>query len=188
MTLCLESKDKVNRRKAIQSLSLICGGTLFGVDSFLRGQAVVGAVDGRKLLSLADIDLLEEVAETIIPATRSCPGAKAAGIGSFMAEIVVDYYTPEERETFIKGIPQLKNDCLTRYGRNFKKLSPSQRHAFLMGYEQSQAFECYFMIKQLTVWGYLSSEVGQTEALALNPVPGRYEGCIPLQPGQRCWA
>ncbi|MCU0354758.1 MAG: gluconate 2-dehydrogenase subunit 3 family protein, partial [Cytophagales bacterium] len=32
------------------------------------------------------------------------------------------------------------------------------------------------------------SEIGATQALEYVPVPGRYEGCIDLKPGQKSWA
>ena len=44
------------------------------------------------------------------------------------------------------------------------------------------------MIKQMTVWGYFSSEVGATQALRYVPVPGRFEGCIPYNEGEKAWA
>ncbi|MGH2553929.1 MAG: gluconate 2-dehydrogenase subunit 3 family protein [Chitinophagaceae bacterium] len=47
----------------------------------------------------------------------------------------------------------------------------------------------YFtMMKHLTLWGYFTSETGCREALRYNPVPGRYEGCVPYNKGDRAWA
>jgi hypothetical protein len=44
------------------------------------------------------------------------------------------------------------------------------------------------MMKQLTVWGYFTSEVGATKALRYVAVPTRYEGCIPYKKGDKAWA
>jgi len=47
----------------------------------------------------------------------------------------------------------------------------------------------YFrMMKELTLWGYFTSEVGATKALRYVAVPGRYEGCIPYKKGDKAWA
>jgi hypothetical protein len=46
----------------------------------------------------------------------------------------------------------------------------------------------FTMIKQLTIWGYFSSEPGITKALRYNPIPGRYEGCVPYQDGEKAWS
>ena len=46
----------------------------------------------------------------------------------------------------------------------------------------------YSMLLQLTLWGYFISEPGATQALRYNPVPGRYEGCVPYQKGDKAWS
>ena len=46
----------------------------------------------------------------------------------------------------------------------------------------------YFtMMKQLTLFGFFTSEVGATEVLRYEAVPGRYEGCVPYN-GEPAWA
>lgn len=44
------------------------------------------------------------------------------------------------------------------------------------------------LVKELTLFGYFTSEVGCKEALAYDPIPGAYQGCIPLEKGQKAWA
>lgn len=44
------------------------------------------------------------------------------------------------------------------------------------------------IMKELTLFGYFTSEPGCKEALAYLPIPGRYEGCVTLEPGQKAWA
>jgi hypothetical protein len=44
------------------------------------------------------------------------------------------------------------------------------------------------LAKELTLFGYFTSEPGATKALDFIPIPGRYEGCIPLKPGQKAYA
>ncbi len=46
----------------------------------------------------------------------------------------------------------------------------------------------YTMMKQLTLWGYFSSEIGMTKALRHNPVPGRYDGNLPYNKGEKAWS
>lgn len=46
----------------------------------------------------------------------------------------------------------------------------------------------YFtMMKQLTLFGFFTSEVGATEVLRYEAVPGRYDGCATYQ-GEPAWA
>ncbi|SOD95161.1 gluconate 2-dehydrogenase subunit 3 family protein [Spirosoma fluviale] len=46
----------------------------------------------------------------------------------------------------------------------------------------------FTMLKDLTLTGYFTSEIGATQALEYVAVPGRYDGCITLKPGQKAWA
>ncbi len=44
----------------------------------------------------------------------------------------------------------------------------------------------YFtMVKQLTLLGYFTSEIGATQAQRYIPVPGRYDGCVPYTKGDK---
>ena len=47
----------------------------------------------------------------------------------------------------------------------------------------------YFkMIKQLTISGYFTSEIGSTKALRHVAVPGRYEACVDYKKGDHLWS
>jgi hypothetical protein len=47
----------------------------------------------------------------------------------------------------------------------------------------------YFtMIKQLTLFGFFTSEAGATQVLRHMPIPGRYDGALAYKPGDRAWA
>lgn len=43
-------------------------------------------------------------------------------------------------------------------------------------------------VKELTLVGYYTSEVGAREELQYLHTPGRYEGCLPLEEVGRTWA
>ncbi|MBT2785000.1 MULTISPECIES: gluconate 2-dehydrogenase subunit 3 family protein [unclassified Halomonas] len=59
----------------------------------------------------------------------------------------------------------------------------SQEHA-----ESEEALPHYFtMMKQLTLFGFFTSEVGATEVLRYEAVPGSYDGCAPYN-GEPAWA
>ena len=44
------------------------------------------------------------------------------------------------------------------------------------------------MMKELTLLGYYTSEAGATRELRYEPVPGRYDGCVPFTTIGRTWA
>lgn len=46
----------------------------------------------------------------------------------------------------------------------------------------------FTLVKELTILGYFSSEIGCTQALAYVPIPGRYDGVVKLKDNQKAWA
>ncbi|WP_240163583.1 gluconate 2-dehydrogenase subunit 3 family protein [Spirosoma taeanense] len=71
--------------------------------------------------------------------------------------------------------------------REVTKVENSQ--ADLQMPEAKKKYTPFFTIlKDLTLTGYFTSEVGCTQALEYVAVPGRYDGCVPLKPGQKAWA
>jgi len=208
----------MNRREALSSVVLLLGGTIIGADAFLSGCKTIGKKE--EFFATSDIALLDEVGETILPATASSPGAKEARIGDFMKVIVTDCYNENDQNIFIGGIKKLNEASKKKYGKDFMNLAAGQKHELLVALDKKakdhqdainkrnnnltpeQKYEKehkankdvedsphYFaMMKQLTLWGYFTSEPGATKALCYLPVPGHYDGCIPYKKGDKAWA
>ncbi|MEO6004139.1 MAG: gluconate 2-dehydrogenase subunit 3 family protein [Opitutus sp.] len=180
----------MNRREAVVALGTIFAGTIFGAHRMMAGLANSLAGGSGFSFSSDDLQLLDEIGETILPATADSGGAKAVHIAEFMQEIVRDFYMPQERTAFAEGLQQIQTRSGANHGgRTFVQLSGSEREAVLLELEHLKPRpEGYTMLKQLTVWGFFSSEIGATQARAHVPVPGRYEGCVTISPGTRAWA
>lgn len=182
----------MKRRSALKLTATILGGTIFGSEFFLSG--CNPGTSGAAMFSELDIVLLDEIGETILPETEDSPGAKAARIGLFMSEIVTDCYSQDEQSIFIDGLETIKSRAHEVFDTDFDRLSAPQRLKFLDRFENEAKVlpegqpHFFKMMKQLTVWGYFSSEPGATKALRYNPVPGRYIGCYPYEDGDKAWA
>jgi hypothetical protein len=190
----------MNRREALSSVALLLGGTIIGAEAFLSGCTNADRNVGAAGLDFSkdDIAFLDEVGETIIP-TTSTPGAKATKIGDFMHTIVRDCYDPKEQQMFVDGIKKLEEECNKKNGKGFLSCTPEQRHDFLVELDKEQKDYMakkkpddpphYFRaMKELTIWGYFTSEIGATKALRYVAVPGKYEGCVPYKKGDKAWA
>ena len=173
------------------------GGTIIGTEFFLSG-CKSDRTKVNDLFTAEDVVLLNEIGETILPETAT-PGAKAANVGKFMVLMVNDCYTPEEQKIFTKGMAALQERSDKKYGKTFMELDTRQKTELLTALDQeqkeetknkqAQAFVHYFrMMKELTLLGYFTSEVGCTKALRYIPVPGKYVGCIPYRKGDKAWA
>ena len=180
----------MNRREALVLMASGFTGTIFGAARMLAsaGPGPEGARAG--VLTDADRALLNEFGETILPATQGSGGAKAADVAAFMDDVVANFYDERERAAFAAGLIEIESASRGRFsGRGFGELAPPERTVLVMGFERaSPQPEFYRMIKQATLWGYFSSEVGATQAMAHVAVPGRYEGVVTVAPSTRAWS
>jgi len=185
--------EAMNRRKALILTSTVVGGTIIGSEYFLSGCTPKVKKDAP--FSDTDIIVLDEIGEVILPESNLSPGAKAANIGSFMVTIVADCYDEKEQEIFKKGITELDRRSNALYDDDFLKLDQQQRHDLLVLLDseakatpEQEPVHYFSMMKQLTIWGYFTSEPGTTKALRYIPVPGEFKGCIPYTKGDKAWA
>jgi hypothetical protein len=180
----------MNRREALVLMAAGFTGTIFGARRMLAGiEGATGSTQTR-FLTDADCVLLNEVGETILPTTPGSGGAKAANVAAFMEDAVANFYDVKEQATFRAGLGDLQEMSRSMFaGRGFLELTAAERHDLLMSLEESKPQpEFYRMIKQLALWGYLTSEVGATHAMAHVAVPGRFEGIVTIAPGTKAWS
>lgn len=183
----------MDRREALKITATLFGGALIGSQSYLT--SCTSNTANSWIFSEENISLLDEIGEVILPETEDSPGAKAAKIGEFMKSIVSDCYNEKEQEIFSNGLIRFKEICQKLFGKSFFKMVGEEKFSLLITLDQeakennSEENPHFFtMIKQLTIWGYFSSEPGITKALRYNPIPGRYEGCVPYQDGEKAWS
>lgn len=211
----------MDRRELLKMIAVLTGSAMVGGEFLLSGcGAGGGSASG---FTEKNISLLDEIAETIIPATQT-PGARAAQVGNYMKVMVTDCYRDAEQKTFMEGIEKLEEACRKTNGKSFMECSPAQRHDFLVTLEkeakeynnvrnervktareahekankdlpwkqQTEFFaeppHYYTMMKQLTLSGYFTSEIGATQTLRYLAVPGRYDGNYPYVKGDKAWA
>jgi hypothetical protein len=182
----------MERREALKLTAAILGGSVIGSQVFLSGCST--PKERSDLLLEDDVPLLDEISETILPDSEQSPGAKAAHIGEFMKTMVNDCYNKEEKAIFIKGLDIIDKGANTAHGEDFIDLSAEQRLEVLTKFDaeakkSQDADQPHFftMMKELTIWGYFTSELGATKALRYNPIPRRFEGCLPYN-GENAWA
>lgn len=123
----------MERRELLKMIAVLTGGVVIGGEVFLSGCKTAGKTDAG--FTAANISLLDEIGETIIPATTT-PGAKAAKIGEFMKVIVSDCYTEKQQTAFTNGISTLEEACKKMNGEKFMDCTPEQRHDFLVSLEK----------------------------------------------------
>lgn len=188
----------MNRREALARVAWIMGGAVVGANLFLEGCTREATKNVESLFEPATVDFLGDIADTILPPTSS-PGAKEAGVGSFIPVMVKDCYTPADQQTFVEGLTLLENASKEQFGRRFQELDPSERTGLLAlidkqakDHQRDKTGEdpnhYFHLFKQLTLLGFFTSELGATKALRYVQVPGKYDGDYPYKKGDKAWA
>ncbi|MEO8335185.1 MAG: gluconate 2-dehydrogenase subunit 3 family protein [bacterium] len=187
----------MNRREAVARLFAITGTMAVGGELFLAGCRAPEAAKRTVAFSTADIALMDEIADTIIPATDT-PGAKAAKVGAFMAMTAHDCYDDASYASLRGGLQTIDDASRKRHGKSFMDSTPADRTTLLDELDADQRAHTlkrsagepvhYFrLMKELTLIGYFSSEIGCTKALRYVESPGSYDGNAPYKKGDRAW-
>lgn len=126
----------MKRRRFISSMTIAFTGVAVGSQCiFSSCEADITA----SYFTEEDILLLDEIGETIIPATNNSPGAKAAKIGEFMNVYVSDCYTLNDQEVFRNGLSTFRKYCFKKFKNDFFKLSLSQKKEILSDLDKQAA-------------------------------------------------
>lgn len=215
----------MDRREAVRNMAFLMGGALSAttIGVFLDSCTSPSTKTKGNLFADDQLKLITEVADIIIPTTSS-PGAKAAGVGPFIALMVKDCYPEDAQNAFVKGLEDLEAQSKDQFKKSFLEITPEQRtqllsklreetiaatkaeketldkqqeadaakqtgFASILPKEKPKTEPRFFsIIRDLTLLGYFTSEIGATKAMAYVDIPGRYDGCVDLKPGQKVWA
>ncbi len=182
----------MNRREAVKATTLLVGGVWITSTGLLDACAPDSRRSASsKVLTLDDQNLMEEIADTILPTTASSPGAKAAGVGPVINLLLTDCHKPDEQQRLVDGLKDFRRKCDNRCGGAFASLPQAKREQFVREIDaeaKKSGDKHYFVLaRALALDSYFTSQVGLTKALRYMLTPGRWVGCIPLQPGQPAW-
>ena len=130
----------IDRREAIRRVSAMLGGVAFVGGTSLLTACEKSSVQVETLpakFSAGDVAYLDEIAETILPATKT-PGAKAAKTGAFMALMVTESYSAAEQRVFRDGMKKIDEASKKANGVAFMQATPEQRLRVLGAFDRQQ--------------------------------------------------
>lgn len=186
------SNKLIGRREALRRAAMLLGGAL----SAPAMAGVLAGCDSRSTgdgaLTSEQLELVATVAEHIIPETDT-PGARGAGAHVFIDKMLAEHYPAAEKQRVLDGLAALDARARKANGAPFIRCSADEQRALLARVDQ-EAFadraqpHWFRTIKELTILGYYTSEVGATQELAHIAVPGRFDPCVPFEQIGRTWA
>ncbi len=199
--------DGIDRREALRRAAAVLGGAL---SSSLAAGVLAGCEACRqpagtwrpRALRADQAELVATIAEHILPETDT-PGARAVGVHQFIDALLAEAFPADERDRFVAGLAEVDRRARQSCGHAFLECAAAAQRTLLEklasppdplsatrrgGTQDDLAVRFFRTLKQLTLVGYYTSEIGATRELHHTPVPGRYDGCVPLAQIGRTWA
>lgn len=179
----------INRRDAIHRMAALLGGTLSAplVAGMLSGCQPSGRSDWTpQTLTAHQNALATELAERIIPATDT-PGAKAAQVNRFIDLMLTDWYPDDAAARFLQGLDTVDPRAQDLHGLPFLECTSDHQTQVVAAFAEAARRAdpppppFFSMLKEMTMVGYYNSEIGQNQELEYRMVPGRYDGCVPVE-------
>lgn len=152
---------------------------------------------------------LSALADTIVPVTDT-PGALAANVPALVDAMLVNWAAPDTREAITSALARLDAVAQGKHGKGFAALSPGERTALLTDHDKASlkavppppgakpavvfapatyvVDQGYLRVKGLIISLFYSSEIGLTQELVYEHVPGTWQPSIKLEPGMRPFA
>jgi gluconate 2-dehydrogenase gamma chain len=196
----------MNRREALRRTAMLMGGALSApaIVGVLNGCTAKPGIDWKpEFLSQEQGSIVSRLAEILIPATDT-PGAKEVGVPGFIDKMLKDVYSKEEQQSFLDGLKSFNDRAAGELGDPFQELEADDQLSYVervhkedvekyasSRYSRPPAPKPFLLtVKELTLLGYFTSEVGATQVLQYSAVPGAYNGCVPLSEAGngRTWA
>jgi gluconate 2-dehydrogenase gamma chain len=195
----MSDNSLMNRREVLQRVAMLMGGAISApaVLAVLNGCSPKPSAGWQPLfLSKEEGAMVEDVAELILPRTTT-PGAREVGVPAFIDVILKDVYPTEDQARFVSGLKDFDTQAQSAHGKPFLQLQPAQRMSFLQqvhdaaaAAEKVQADKdvpagerkrpFVLMMKELTLLGFFTSQIGATQVLQYVAVPGGFQACIPI--------
>lgn len=199
----------MNRREAIERAALVLGYAI-------TGPTLAGVLGGCKanpelnfkpeFFTEAQGALIATVSEIIMPRTDT-PGAKDVGVPMFIDQMLKTVYPKEGQDAFIKNLTGFDEGARETYGKNFSDCKEEEQLAYFKKHHDAavqstagglssgwwnagvtSAKPFILEVKELTLVGFFTSEVGATQVLQYKQVPGPFKGCVPLAEVGKTWA
>ena len=202
----------MNRREFLQCTALLISGASASQLGFSLSQEQQVYLAAAANYNTGEVDFLTDaqrriiaaVAEVIIPRTDT-PGAIDAGVPRYIELMAADWMKDEERLVFQAGLEDMETRIPREYGEPIDRLGQKTQLSILEEMEEAASASSWYefantqrqfisdapficQIKELTVWGFFTSEVGSKQVLRFNPMPGRFDGDFPLARDESTWA
>lgn len=148
--------------------------------------------------------IIAAMTEVVIPRTDT-PGAIDAGVPRYIELMVANWMEEGERNIFDTGLADIETRIPREYGKPFHELPADDQLAIMEDLESAASESSWYdfanvqrefisdapficQLKELTIYGFFTSEAGSKQVLRYDPMPMEFDGEYPLSENDSTWA
>jgi gluconate 2-dehydrogenase gamma chain len=202
----------MNRRELLQCAAILISGasasqlgfTLSAEQTVYLANAPDYNSTAVDYFSPAQRKIVAAMSEVIIPRTDT-PGAIDAGVPKYIELMAANWLNDGERTIFNAGLQDIETRIPKEYGSPFDQLSAAQQLQILEALENDASDSQWYefgntlrefisdapficQLKELTIWGFFTSQEGASQVLRYDPMPMYFDGDIPLASDESSWS
>jgi len=160
--------------------------------------------------------LVEKILDALLPTTEFSPGFQAVNAIQIFDNTLAKLWKKEDQEDFKAGLAQLANwfkvnhkvkidqasdehitEFMSAHMGKLKNKDKEKRDGLIWAEKENLKpeqmddhlfYKLIYNLRDLGIGTYFSNETIATEYLAYDPVPGGYNGCMPMSEGQVSWS
>ena len=171
----------INRREAIRRAAILAGVALSpALVTFVAGAQTAAT---KTYFTSAQAAIAGAAADRILPRTDT-PGAADVGVPAFLDRFYGEFMTDDERRLFVAGLDAIEAAAKAAHSGPFASLTSAQQDAVLRAVATSQQDQNPELVR-LDPLDHdprlLQLGAGGQDVLNYDPVPGRFDACIPLE-------
>lgn len=202
----------MNRREFLQCAAILISGASASQLGFSLSEEQTVYLASAPNYNLTAVDyfspaqrkIVAAITEVIIPRTDT-PGAIDAGVPRYLELMAANWLNDEERAIFDAGIHDIETRIPQEYGSAFDQLSAAQQLQIMEALEEAAAESQWYdfanvirefisdapficQLKELTIWGFFTSQEGASQVLRYDPMPMYFDGDVPLAREDSSWS
>jgi hypothetical protein len=203
----MSNHSNINRRELLRYALFLAGATATTGCSF--SDLTKTSKGDTKFLKQKHLATLFSLADTLIPVTDT-PGAIAAGVPDALDAMLLKWASPETRKLITKALDRLDEQSKSISGKSFHRLPSAEQKEFLIEHDKMSlqpipapqnapqvrsltpkiyvVDEGYHRLKNLIITLYYTSEIGMTQELVYEHIPGKWIPSLKITPGMRPFA
>lgn len=174
----------LSRRALLERAVFLVGGA--------AALSTLGACDpsNAPFFSARQMQRLDLITDIIIPETDT-PGARGVGVPAFIDGMMTNWASRQTRMRIVGQLDAIDERARLEHSKPFLELTPEQQADTVRLYDSERVAAGdgdYRQFKQLVLIGYYHSEIGATQELRYELVPGRWVADAPFSEIGRAWA